>query len=352
MQVQGWAFQEVKKPLSPLQWDSPALLDDHVLVKVHGCGVCHTDLGYVYDGVPIRSEVPLVLGHEIAGEVVDVGAKASKWLGAPVIVSAVIPCGNCSACTRGRPGICSKQIFPGNDIPGGFASHVVVPTRGLCRVAENVDTLNGSLAKMSVIADAVTTPLNAVIRSGLSGGDVAVFVGVGGLGIFGAQIARTYGAHVIILDVCEKQLDKARSIGFDNLFNTSALDNRQLKKMLRELAGRNGWPKSEWKIFETSGHPGGQETAYSLINFGATLMVVGYTMSPVKIRLSNLMAFEARAEGVWGCPPSLYCKAVDLVKSGAVQINPFIEERPLSEINEVFESVHKGEINKRVVLIP
>src|SRR6266542_5708107 len=68
---------------------------DHVVVEVAGCGLCHTDIGYAYDGVPTRHPLPLILGHEIAGRVVDAGEAASEWLGRSVVVSAVIPCGAC-----------------------------------------------------------------------------------------------------------------------------------------------------------------------------------------------------------------------------------------------------------------
>src|ERR1019366_2818356 len=101
-----------------------------VVIEVAGCGVCHTDLGYLYDGVRTNHALPLALGHEISGRVVAAGAGAEAWLGQAVIVPAVLPCGECDACRRGRPNICRQQKMPGNDIQGGFASHIVVPARG------------------------------------------------------------------------------------------------------------------------------------------------------------------------------------------------------------------------------
>ncbi|MDF2466409.1 MAG: alcohol dehydrogenase [Ramlibacter sp.] len=85
---------------------------------------------------------------------------------------------------------------------------------------------------------------------------------------------------------------------------------------------------------------------------GATLSVVGFTMDKVEVRLSNLMAFDARALGNWGCPPEYYPAALDLVLDGKVQIAAFVEKRPLDTINEVFAAVHHHEIRKRVVLVP
>jgi 6-hydroxycyclohex-1-ene-1-carbonyl-CoA dehydrogenase len=85
---------------------------------------------------------------------------------------------------------------------------------------------------------------------------------------------------------------------------------------------------------------------------GATLSVVGFTMDKVELRLSNLMAFDARAIGNWGCPPEYYPAALDLVLDGRVAIQPFVERHPLDDINRVFHAVHAREIRRRVVLEP
>ena len=93
-------------------------------------------------------------------------------------------------------------------------------------------------------------------------------------------------------------------------------------------------------------------TAYGLLVHGATLGVVGFTMDKVEVRLSNLMAFHARALGNWGCPPRLYPAALDLVLDGKVKVAPFVEQHPLSEINTVFEDVHAGKLTRRAILVP
>ena len=85
---------------------------------------------------------------------------------------------------------------------------------------------------------------------------------------------------------------------------------------------------------------------------GATLSVVGFTMDKVEVRLSNLMAFDARALGNWGCPPELYPAALDLVLDGRIAVKPFVEPRGLDEINDVFHAVHQREMRKRAVLVP
>ncbi len=103
---------------------------------------------------------------------------------------------------------------------------------------------------------------------------------------------------------------------------------------------------------ECSGSGAGQTTAYGLLNRGATLCVVGFTMDKVEVRLSNLMAFHARALGNWGCPPELYPGALDLVLDGKVKVGPFVERHPLDDINKVFEAAHAHELTRRAVLVP
>ena len=351
MQIQGWEMTAVGAPLEPATREVTGLEAGQVLVRVAGCGVCHTDLGFRDDGVPTRHPLPLILGHEIAGTVQDAAADVAEWKGKDVIVPAVIPCGTCDPCKRGRGSICPHQIFPGNDLDGGFATHVVVPAHGLCPVPSLADT-GIELADLSVIADAVTTPYQSILRSGLAAGDLAIFVGIGGVGGFGVQIARALGAHAIAIDVDAARLERMARFGAELTLDASALDGRALKKAVKGFAKETGLAATEWKIFECSGTPAGQETAFGLLVHGAYLGVVGFTAKKVELRLSNLMAFDARAEGSWGCLPEHYPAVLDLVLKGAVQVRPFVERRPLSAINETFQAIGAHAVRDRVVLIP
>jgi 6-hydroxycyclohex-1-ene-1-carbonyl-CoA dehydrogenase len=353
--IEGWQMSAAKSPLARAkrELDEANLAPGAVLVRVAGCGVCHTDLGFLYDGVPTRHPLPLPLGHEISGTVTHAGEGAGAWVGKDVVVPAVIPCGECAVCKAGRGAICPKQVFPGNDDHGGFASHVVVPARGLCPV--NVGALEArdlGLADLAVVADAVTTPYQAILNAGLREGDVAIFVGVGGVGLFGVQIARALGAHVAALDVDPLKVERAKSVGAGFTRVIGKDDARAIKAELKAWTKEARLPAVGHRIFETSGHPAGQALAFSLLVHGAHLGVVGYTPESVTVRLSNLMAFDATARGTWGCLPEHYPAVVDLVATGEVQIAPFIERRPMSEINDVFASLHAGALKKRPVLVP
>lgn len=324
-----------------------------VVVQVAGCGVCHTDLGYYYDGVRTNAPLPLALGHEISGTVVAAGAGAERWLGKTVIVPAVLPCGECDLCKRGLATICRSQKMPGNDVHGGFASHVVVPGRGLCEVdLQRLAAAELTPPQVSVVADALTTPYQAVRRAGVEPGSLAIVIGVGGVGGYCVQVARAFGAQVVAVDVDDAKLAAIAPHGAALTLNARAFDAKALKGEIAAFAKRNGLHSTEWRIFECSGTAAGQLTAFGLLVHGATLSVVGFTMDRVEVRLSNLMAFDARAIGNWGCPPEHYPAALDLVLEGKVAIAPFVELHPLDDINRVFSAVHAREIRKRAVLVP
>lgn len=348
-----WSFVERNLPMVREAF-VPRPGDGEVVVQIAGCGVCHTDLGYVYDGVRTNHPLPLALGHEISGRVIAAGAGAGSWIGSAVIVPAVLPCGTCDLCQRGLSTICRAQKMPGNDIQGGFGTHIVVPARGLCPVDEERLARAGlELWQVSIVADALTTPYQAVSRAGVTPGDVAVVIGVGGVGGYCAQIARAFGAAVVAIDVDPRKLQALSDEGIVALtLDARAHDAKALKKAVAELARQQGLRATEWKIFECSGSAPGQQTAFGLLVHGATLSIVGFTMDKVELRVSNLMAFDARAIGNWGCPPELYPKALDLVLDRQVQLAPFVERRPLDQINAVFEAVHAREITRRVVLVP
>lgn len=346
----GWQMIGAQE-MAPVCEEMGPLPEGYARIRVAGCGVCHTDLGFFYDGVRTRHSLPLTLGHEISGFVEE---GPEELVGRAVLVPAVIPCGQCAACREGVGGICGAQIFPGNDVQGGFADRVDVPAEGLCVVpgCTSADQPLGrsgtTLRELAVIADAVSTPYQAVIHSGLRAGDTAVVVGCGGVGGYAVQIARAFGANVIAIDVRAERLEAAAAAG------AIPLDAREpdLKKKVRALVKAKGWRADRWKIFETSGSIAGQGTAWDLLGPGATLLVVGFTREASTFRLSNLMAFDATARGVWGCLPEHYPAILLLVLDGKVDVRSQSELRPLAELPSVFETLHHGGLPRRVVLVP
>lgn len=352
----SWQMFAPNKPLKLVKNPIPTLENGEVLVKIAGCGVCHTDLGFYYNGVKTKSSNPLTLGHEISGVVIETGNNVFNWIGKSVIIPAVISCGHCDVCTRGLGNICFSQKMLGNDINGGFSSHVVVPAHQLCEVPVDsnykpISKKDISLAELSVIADALTTPYQAIIDSGLGPEDTAIFVGVGGVGCFGAQIAKAKGSCVIAIDIDERKLNLIAPY-VDITFNSAQLSFKELRKSISTFVKSKERRITEWKIFETSGTPSGQKIAFGLLNFGSYLSVIGFTMKTLDIRLSNLMAFHSTAKGNWGCLASHYPDALKLVLSGQVDIKPFVKIFPLSDINSVFNQVHMHKNEYRAIMVP
>jgi len=346
--IYSWQMNEKKADFSLVEKPVPELNENEVLVKVAGCGVCHTDLSFWYFGVPTKQELPLTLGHEISGTVVKGPA---EWLNRKVIIPAVLPCGECELCKKGRGNICQNQLMPGNDFDGGFASHIKVPYRFLCPVPDTV-LEKYPLEKLSVIADAITTPYQVIKKSDLQSGDFAIIIGVGGVGIYGALIARILGAKVLALDIDDSKLNIAKENGIDATLNIKGLDIKEIKGKVKEIAKELGVSRYLWKIYEMSGTKAGQELGYALVGFTSTLSIVGFTLDKSEVRLSNLMAFDANVIGTWGCKPELYPDVVDMVATDKLKIDRFVETFPMSQINEVFKNTLEHKYTKRSVMVP
>ncbi len=347
METRGYSQKEAKGPLAPVTYElSPG--EGDVIVKVEGCGLCHTDLGFLDGNVEPRGGRPLIPGHEVSGVVIS--PDDSELLGKQVIVPAVWPCGDCGLCRAGRPNACQRQRMPGNDVPGGFAGHLAAPAASLAVLPKEVD--RETIQQMAVIADAVSTPYEAVHRSSLAEGDFAAVIGAGGVGGFCVQIAAAKGATVVAIDISDERLALAADHGAKATLNASGKDEREVKKLVRQTAKDLGAPRHLWKIFETSGTAAGQKAAFSLLGPAATLMVVGFTMQKLDLRLSNLMAFDAAAIGIWGCRPSLYKDCIDLVLDGKVALSPYVEFRPMDSVNDCLDDFRNHRLKRRVVLTP
>ena len=328
----------------------PELGPDEALVEVAGCGVCHTDLGYFYDGVPTVNKPPLTLGHEISGTVV---AGPDELVGKHVIVPAVMPCNNCEICAKGRGNSCLNQRMPGNSlgIYGGFSSHIPVPATDLCVI----DELKMPLSHYAVVADAVTTPYQAAMRAGITEGDRVLIIGaVGGVGTYMTQVAKALGASVVVgMDINQAKLEKALNFGLDYAINTKDKDLKAIRNEFKEVAKAAGVPANvDWKIFECSGTGAGQEIGLMLLGFISKLIIVGYTTQTLEFMFSRLMAFDAEIIGTWGCLPKYYKDVLAMVQDGRIQVEPFIETKPMSKIEEVFEQAHSRLLDKRQILVP
>lgn len=347
--IQTWQMVEPGK-LEKTSIDVPELQPGEVLVEVAGCGVCHTDVGYFFDGVPTVNKPPLTLGHEVSGVIV---AGDEKLIGKEVIIPAVMPCNNCEICASGRGNRCLKQKMPGNSmgIYGGFATHIPVPSEDLCFIE---DRKGMPLENFAVVADAITSPYQAAKRADIQEGDHVVVIGAtGGLGVYMTQIAKAMGAKEVIAIARNKE-KLERSLQYGSTYALSTLDKstKEIRNEYRAYCKEKKLPGYGWKIFECTGTKMGQEIGLELLSFVGKMIVVGYGMHKVEYMLSRLMAFDAEIIGTWGCLPKYYNDVLQLVLEGKIQLEPFVETRPMSQIEEAFKDSHSGKLMKRVVLIP
>ena len=327
----------------------PDLQPDEVLVEIAGCGICHTDLGYFYDGVPTVSKPPLTLGHEIAGTVV---AGDPAWMGKEVLIPAVMPCRKCLLCKTGRGNRCLNQKMPGNSIGiyGGFASHIPVPSIDLCEIKDRGEF---PLSHLAVVADAATTPYQAAKRAELEIGDQVIVIGVGGVGQYMVQQAKALGAETVIaVDINQERLDNMLNYGADFVINAMDKNSRDVAGEVKAIRKQKALPAFGWKIFEATGTKPGQETALGLLSFTGKLIVVGFGMKKVEYSISRLMAFDAEIIGTWGCLPEYYPKVLEMVLSEKIALEPFVQTRPMSQIAQAFAEAHDTPPDRRIVLEP
>jgi len=337
----SWQMVSPGDPLVLREGPLPHPGPGEVLLEVRACGLCHTDVGFLYQGVRPNADLPLTLGHEIVGTAI---AGEPAMLGRTYIVPSVMPCGDCDLCRRGRGNVCRNQKMPGNDFPGGFASHFLTPARFLCEVPEGTDDVED----LSVLADAVATAYQSVLRCDVQPGDMVVVVGAGGVGAFALQTAKLRGAHTAAIDVDAGRLDILAPY-IDLPLRAGELDPKGVRNAVAAYERAHGLPGIGRKILECSGTAPGQETAFALLTYDAKLAVVGFTLDRIPVRLSNLMAFDATAFGNWGCLPEHFPDMLRLVREGRLDVRPFVERHPMSAVNDLLRAEHHA---RRPVLIP
>ncbi|MHC4547381.1 MAG: 6-hydroxycyclohex-1-ene-1-carbonyl-CoA dehydrogenase [Planctomycetota bacterium] len=343
-QMHSWRMVDPGDPLALTRSPLPEPGPGEVLLQVRACGLCHTDVGFLYGGVRPNAALPLTLGHEILGDVVATAEDTAPLAGRTFIVPAVLPCGDCALCAKGRGNVCRRQKMPGNDFHGGFASHFLTPARFLCPVPAGTRDVED----LAVVADAVATSYQAVVRAGVETGDMVIVVGAGGVGTFAAQTAKALGAHVAAIDIDARRLE---AIGkyTDLPLDASTLDTKAIRKGVAAFEKEHGLPPHGRVILECSGAAAGQATAYALLNHDAVLAVVGFTLEKIPLRLANLMAFDATAFGNWGCLPDHFPEILRLIEGGDLEVHPYVKHYPMSRLNDLLREESHAQ---RPVLIP
>jgi 6-hydroxycyclohex-1-ene-1-carbonyl-CoA dehydrogenase len=327
-------FRGGGQPLDVTDVGTPSPGPGEVLVRVAGCGLCHTDLHYLDHGVKTFKPPPLILGHEAAGTIESVGdGGADRAVGDRVLIPAVLSCGRCQFCRSGRENLCDALVMLGNNIDGAYAEFVAVPAADLVSVPAGLP-----LEQACVIADAISTPYHAVKHRGrVQMGDTVAVVGCGGVGLNVVQCAAAAGAQVLAIDLNDERLSIAKTLGAIEAINPGAVE--RLDKHVRSLTG-GGVDIA----FEAIGNPNTIRTAFSLLRRGGRLCVIGYSGDDVALSAAKLMYYELEVVGSLGCGGRDYPDIMGLVEAGRIRLDPIVSGTvPLEDINDGLDRLRRGE---------
>jgi len=333
-------FHGAYRPLSVEEVPAPSAGPGEVVIRVAGCGVCHTDLHYLDHGTPTFKAPPLILGHEISGTVSEVGADVEEpAVNDRVLVPAVLSCGTCTACRTGRENICERSCMLGNAVDGGFAEFVSVPAKDVFPLPEEIPLVEGS-----IIADALTTPYHAVVHRGrLAPGDRVAVVGCGGIGLNLVQMAAALGGRVAAVDVADSKLEWARRLGAESVLNPTGHEDPA--RALRGLTDGGAHVS-----FEAVGTPETQAMALDGLRTGGRLVLVGFSPDAVSLNSGRVMFRELEIVGSLGCRPVDYPRVIELVRQGGVRLRELVTHRfTLDEVDEAFETLRAGDAIRAVV---
>lgn len=286
-----------------------------VKIRVAAAGLCGTDLHIYKD--EFRSWPPVVLGHEVAGEVAEVGeGVAGIEPGMRVTTETYFSyCGQCRYCRSGHTNLCPNRRSIGSGVNGGFTQYVVVPSRNIHRLPDNVDFHAGAL----------TEPLACVVHAVLSTptvspGDVAVIAGPGAIGLLTLQVVRAAGARAIVLgtDKDDHRLALARELGADHTLNVQRDDPQKLIADLTE--GGLGADV----VYECSGAGPAAAQLLTLVRRRGRYVQIGLFGKPVAWDLDQLCYKELVATGSNASVPTSWQRAIQLMAEGKVRTAPLI----------------------------
>ncbi|GAB1263051.1 alcohol dehydrogenase [Aurantivibrio plasticivorans] len=338
------------EPLQEIETETPQPKGKEVLIATQNCGVCHSDL-HIHDGyfdlgggnklpVAAASSGDFVLGHEVQGKAIAAGPDAtSVEIGKEYAVYPWIGCGSCGICESGQEHLCTRPRGIGTSVAGGYADHVLVPDD---KYLIEIGDLDGALAACYMCSGITAYSAIRKLEDVMAGGPIMI-LGLGGVGMMGLQIALAmYDEQPIVADIDEKKLEYARSLGIKHAYNLSEPDAwKQIKKDTGGLAGVVDFVGSEKTVNPT----------VNIMRQGGKIVVVGLMGGALAVPIPML---AWKAVSICGSYVGSLQDAKDVIalaQSG--KLNPIqIEHRPLNQVNDVLDSMRRGEIMGRIVLNP
>ena len=331
-------LHEFRTPLVMADVPRPQIAADEVLIQVEACGVCHSDLHVAegdwkqFDRIVKR---PLILGHEIAGRVVETGGSVQELaigdrVGMPWIYWS---CGQCEMCREGHENLCSKQKITGVTVDGGYAEFMKAPASHAVKIPARI-----SAVAAAPLFCAGVTVYRALKQAALAAGQRLAIFGVGGLGHLAIQIGRGMGAEVIAIDIAEEKLALAQSLGAAHTLDAAAKD---AAKELRRNGGAH-------VALVTSAARRAYDTAFLGLRPTGTLLVVGLPAENICFPPIMMAAGEVRIRASAVGTRQDLREVLALAEEGKVQCQ--VATRSLSEVNDALEDLRAGKVNGRVVM--
>lgn len=324
----------------------PEIGVEEVLVRVRACGICGSDV-HGYDGSTGRRIPPLVMGHEAAGVVHSTGPGVNRFHpGDRVTFDSTIYCGECPCCLRGQMNLCDRREVLGVSCgdyrrDGAFAEYVLVPERIVYSLPAAMPFAEAAML------EAVSVALHAVAVSDLRGGETALVLGAGMIGLLTLQAARAAGcSRVFIADVDATRLDLAMRLGATE---TLHLSGPNLVRACRDLTNGAGVDL----VLEAVGRDETVSTAIDAARKGGTVTLIGNIAPQVTLPLQKVVSRQLRLQGT-AASSGEYPQAIDMIVKGAIQLKPLITAvAPLHEGPRWFERLYAHEPGlMKIVLAP
>jgi L-iditol 2-dehydrogenase len=320
----------------------PTIQADEVLVGVRACGICGSDV-HGMDGSSGRRIPPIVMGHEAAGVVEEIGSEVAGWKkGDRVTFDSTVSCGACWYCRRGEINLCDNRRVLGVSCGeyrrhGAFAEFVAVPQRILYRIPPNLTY------EQAAMVEAVSIAVHAVERTPLTLNASVAVIGAGMIGLLVVQVLRARGCgEIIAVDLDEGKLKLASRFGATQTVNVSGLDLEG--KSLRFHSGVDA-------AFEVVGLPATVRIAIDSVRKGGSVTLVGNLKPQVELPLQAVVTRELTLIGTCGSAGE-YPACLELIASGKVNVTDFISATPpLAEGAQWFERLYAGEKGLMKVLL-
>jgi len=324
----------------------PALGPSDVLIQVAACGICGSDV-HGYDGTSGRRIPPLVMGHEAAGIVAAAGSRVSRFaVGDRVTFDSTVYCGECPFCRRGEINLCDDRQVVGVSCgdysrAGAFAEYVAVPERILYKLPDNLGFTEAAML------EAVSVALHAIVVSKLHGGETALVIGAGMIGLLTLQAAHVFGcSQVFVADIDPTRLTSASELGANETILASG--EKLTQEILRLTEGRG-----VDVVLEAVGRNETIAAAIDCVRKGGTITLIGNITPQVNLPLQKIVSRQIRLQG--SCASSgEYPKAMELMATGKINVGSLITAvAPLHDGPAWFHRLHSGEPNlMKVVLDP